>query len=774
MKRKRSRIALWKKIAKWIALAFGMMVLGLAFYLWHLSAGIDKRFSGRRWSIPSKVFSDITILYPGQNTNQAHFLQKLRNFGYREISGKPQRKGEFRSSAHDIELFLHNLDVPYRKRTGFPVQIRFSPNSIESIVRLDNGESVPLLELEPEEIGLFFGPERERRQLVSIDSVPKHVIYAILAAEDSRFFEHHGVDLKGMLRALYMNLRHRAIVQGGSTITQQLAKCYFLSPERTLSRKLKEFLMSITMELMYDKREILEIYLNEIYLGQKETVAINGVGEASYFYFGKPVGDLSLPEGAIIAGLLKAPNRYSPYVDKDRCLRQRNAVLRAMHRNGWISAEELQMAQSSPIKTVGLTLHGKKAPYFLDYVSEQLKSLYSPEDLSSLGLSIHTTLNTNVQTAAEKTLESGLAQLVASKPELNRSEPEKRIQGAIIVMQPKTGYILAMVGGRDYDLSQFNRATQARRQPGSAFKPFVFLSGLDEYTPASLLSNEPKSYVVNGRAWQPQNYEPVSEGYVSMRSALAKSINLATVDLAMRVGLDRIVSTASTFHFSTPIHAYPSISLGAFEVIPIELARAYCAFAADGALPQPLSLKEVVNENGQLLERRHMIIEQVTSPAKAFIMSSMLWSVVEEGTARALKSKGISYPVAGKTGTTNDYRDAWFIGYTPDILSLVWVGFDHGDPIYSTGSSAALPIWIDLMKAIPECISGEWFKMPPGVVTRKICSDSRDLAIDEACPNVVEEFFLAENVPEEYCSLHLRKRPFRRLIDGVKDFIKKF
>ena len=306
-------------------------------------------------------------------------------------------------------------------------------------------------------------------------------------------------------------------------------------------------------------------------------------------------------------------------------------------------------------------------------------------------------------------------------PSLKRSKPEERLQGAITVMQPKTGYILAMVGGRDYTQSQFNRITQARRQPGSAFKPLVFLTALEEFTPTYELSNEPKSYEIDGKVWQPQNYEPIPEKRVSLRSALARSINLATVDLAMQVGLDRVVSTATSFGFSTPLKPYPSLALGACEVVPLELARAYCAFAADGVLPYPLSLKAVLDEEGTILERRHMRIRSVVSPAKAFIMCSMLKSAVTEGTARSLKNMGIVVPVAGKTGTTNGFRDAWFVGYTPDILALVWVGFDDGSSIHVAGSAAALPIWAELIKSIPQYISGNCFKVPPGVVKRIVC-----------------------------------------------------
>ncbi|NIQ38521.1 MAG: PBP1A family penicillin-binding protein [Proteobacteria bacterium] len=763
----------WRGLLRTSALVLLIVGVGLVLYCWHLSVQIETRFSGRLWSIPSRVLSDTTMLYPGQKIRKTVLIERLHRLGYREVFNEPAKKGELHISASAMKLFLHDLNAPHRKREGFPVQIQFSENRIESISRADGQKPVPLLELEPEEMMLFFGPDREKRQLVSLDRVPQHLIHAVLAAEDSRFFHHFGLDPRGILRALYTNLRHGTIRQGGSTITQQLAKNYFLTPERTVSRKVKELLMAITIELMYDKRRILEIYLNEIYLGQKGQVSINGVGEASYFYFGKPAGELSLGEAATIAGLIKAPNHYSPYVDGEASRIQRDNVLHGMVKNGWLSGEEMEAALSLPVETVGFTTYGKKAPYFIDYLSQQLLGLYQPESLSSLGLSIYTTLDPMVQDSAEKALERGLTRLEKSKPMLNRSEAGEKLQGAIVVMQPKTGYILAMVGGRNYGVSQFNRISQARRQPGSAFKPFVFVSGLDTLTPASTLSNEPKSYMINGKLWEPQNFEPQSGGRVSLRSALAKSINLATVDLAIQVGLDRIVTTTAQY-FSKPFKPYPSLSLGAFEVAPLDLARAYCAFAADGALPYPLSLKDVVDENGQILERRHMSVRQVTSPAKAFLINSMLRTAVTEGTAQSLEEMGISFPVAGKTGTTNDFRDSWFVGYTPDVLALVWVGFDNGDSIDTTGAGGALPIWADLMRTMPEHVSGEWFKTPPGVVKRVVCSESGLLAVPNACPQPVEEVFLEENVPETYCPLHRSEGPFKALFNGFKDLIKSF
>ena len=771
---RKKKPSLLKRLLKLASLLFLLVTLGLAVYVYELSLQIDKRFSGRRWSIPSKALSDTTILYPGQGVNLPLLEKKLDHLGYRKTSESPARKGERRIFSSRLEIFLHDLKTPQRTRDGFPVTVQFSASRIESIVHSRTGESIPILELEPEELMLFFGPEREQRRLVSIDRVPGHVIHAVLAAEDSRFFEHRGLDALGILRALYANLRSGNIRQGGSTITQQLAKNAFLTPERTLSRKIKEALMALIIEGMYDKNVILEIYLNEIYLGQKESISINGIGEASHFYFGKPVEELSLSEGAVLAGLIRAPNLYSPYVDRNRCLTRRNSVLEAMVKHQWLTPEQGKAAMTAPLRTSGYEAYARTAPYFMDYLSRQIATLYPPEALASLGLSLFTTLDTQVQRAAEDALARGLKRIEDANPRLKRKDPGKALQGAVVVMQPKTGYVLAMVGGRDYATNQFNRITQAKRQPGSAFKPFVFLSGLDSFTPASFLSNEPKTYRIDGKEWRPDNYTPVLETKVSMRDALSQSINRATVDLAMKLGLEPIVATASAFGFSTPLKPYPSIALGAFEIVPLELARAYCVFAADGVLPNPLSLKEVSDEKGNVLERRHMSVQTVTTPGKAFLITSMLRTAVEQGTARALKSMGTRFPVAGKTGTTNDFKDAWFVGYTPEILALIWVGFDDGTSLQAPASALTLPIWADLMNSIPQHVSGSWFKTPPDVVVETVCKESGQLALAGACPETLEEVFLAENTPRESCPLHRGPGPLEGVIKGVKDLFKAF
>jgi penicillin-binding protein 1B len=757
-----------KRLLKWSMLPVLMAAVALSGYGWYLSTKIEKRFSGRRWQVPSTVYSDAMLLYPGQRHRLGVLKEKLRRLGYREVARVPDRSGDMRVAPSTVDLFLHDLSLPGQSRPGFAVRIRFQGDRIAAIERRDRRSLLPILELEPEEIGRFYGLSRQRRELVSIERVPPHLVRAVLAAEDARFYDHYGFDPLGMLRALWVNLRHGAIRQGGSTITQQLAKNYFLTPERTLGRKFNELMMAVVMEFMYRKDEILEIYLNEIYLGQIGSVAVNGVGEAALFYFGKPVDALSPAEAATLAGLIRSPGGYSPFGDRERCRRRRDAVLQAMQQRGWLTNEDLARALASPLEVVAHSAPVQQAPYFMDFLAWQLETLYSPKDLSSLGLSVYTTLDTRIQTVAERALANGLARLEREKPALRRSDPSQQLQGAIVVMQPKTGYLLAMVGGRNYAVSQYNRITQSRRQPGSAFKPFVYLAALDDLTPAARLSNAPRTYTVAGKPWQPENFSDETDMAVSMRTALARSYNRATVDLAMRIGLDKIVATARQFQFTTPMQPYPSLALGAFEVVPMELARAYCVFGADGVLPYPMAFKDVVDENRRTIKRTHMTIQQLISPGKAYIIADMLRSVTAEGTARSLAAWNLAGTVAGKTGTTNNYRDAWFVGFTPSLLALVWVGFDNGDSLAATGASAALPIWAELLESLPEYVDGEPLRQPPDVVRLMVCSESGMLAQGQSCPQPVEEVFLAGHAPTEPCPLHPGQGPLKRIIDGFK------
>ena len=751
------------------------MVIGgvlLGGYGWHLYHDVEQRFSGRRWRIPSQIYADATLLYPGMRINQPLFLRKLHRLGYRSVDHRPRHKGDMRSTGTFIELFLHDLHLPDDRREGFAVRMTFDRQTLSRMERIPPGPPLALVTLEPEELGFFFGPEREKRELVALDQLPKWLTDAVLVAEDSRFFGHFGLDWRGIGRAFLANLRSGGIRQGGSTITQELAKNFFLTSERTLVRKWKEMLLALVIEWRYDKPTILEMYLNEIYLGQNGSVSINGMGEASRFYFGKPAGELTIAEAATLAGLIKSPNTYSPYADEDRCRERRNDILRAMRSHDRITPEDYAIARLAAVQPAGFTAHQSAASYFVDYLSRQMADLYASEDLASLGLSIYTTLDTQVQEAAETALVKGLERIEAKLPgTATPASTTERLQGAIVVMKPQTGAVLAMVGGRDYHLSQFNRVVQARRQAGSTFKVFTYLAALDKYTPVSALSNQERTYEVDGKPWQPRNYSVLDTPVVSLREGLARSVNRATVDLAMKVGMDTIVRTAQQFAFSTPLEPYPSLALGAVDVAPIELARAYCVFPAAGLLPNPIGLRDVYDEHGQPLERRHMRARRIIAPERAFLMTSLLRSAVLQGTARGLADWGIYFPVAGKTGTTNNSRDAWFVGYTPDILILVWVGYDSGASIHASGAGAALPIWAELARAIPHQITGGDFAVPPGVEERMICSRDGFPDFGERCGETMSEWFLSENVPEDSA---LRAHPdsaFERLMRRFKGTI---
>ncbi len=745
--------------------------LGAA-YCWYLSVNIETRFSGRKWEIPSTVYSDTFVLFPGKSVSLSCLEKKLKRLGYRNTGLRPEKKGQYLINGRALEIFFKDLDLPDNHRQGFLARITLSHGTIREMQRLDTGKSLALAELGPETIMQYFGQKRELRRVVSLETIPDHLEKAVIAIEDSRFYKHFGIDPRGIARAFYINIRQGALRQGGSTLTQQLAKNYFLTPERTFRRKINEMFFALAMEYKYSKNEILEIYLNEIYFGQKGSVSINGVGQAADFYFGKSVKQLSLAECALLAGIIKAPNLYSPYSDPERCEQRRNLVLSAMFDEGFISAKELAAGVNEPVRTAGYTGYNRNAPYFLDYVSAQLHELYSEAILSSQGFSIYTTLDTDVQAAAEKALAFGLNRLEEQIPPVRRADPKKKLQGAVLVIQPRTGNILAMVGGRDYGVSQFNRVTHARRQPGSCFKPIVTSVLLDRFKPSDLLSNQARGYPVNGEQWTPDNFEDLPQAELSVRDMLRLSCNRAAVDMVMRSGLETVAGRLQVFDFSTPLAPYPSIALGAFEVIPLELARAYCAFAADGILPFALSVRDVTDENGNILVRRHMDIRPVLSPAKAFVITSMLESVVNDGTARSVRRLGLDFPLAGKTGTTNNYRDAWFVGYTPDFLALVWVGFDNGNPVYTTGAGAAIPIFAELARNMPGYISLNKFTMPPGVVEKKVCKKSGELAVFLKCPDTYEEYFLVENQPQKECHLHAETGPLKRIFNGIKGLFK--
>ncbi len=714
------------KILAVLSVLLGLAGAGLgAWYVSHLSDVVKAKFEGRKWEFPSKIYADSKIIYPGMYISVAGMREKLRRLGYRISKARPRDKGEYRILGKDagIEIYLHDFRYPLRDFRGFPVRISLKSGTIHRIQRLDNNDVLPSLELEPEVVTGFYDRVREQRRVVRLDEVPARVRKTVLAVEDERFYYHRGVDPVAVMRAFLANVRRGGVVQGGSTLTQQLMKNFFLDSKRTLERKVKEALMALVTEWMYTKDQILENYLNEIYLGQNGAQGIFGIWEAARFYFVKEPEQLTVGETALLAGLIRAPNRYSPYRSVEDANRRRNVVLAKLVSDGIITRRAYENALQEVFQKRAPVRLTNSAPYFTDYVKNELAEHYSEDTLTAEGLRIFTSLDLELQRAAEKALSEGLTTLEKNYGHLRKTARQDDLEGAMVVIKPQTGEIKAMVGGRDYGKSQFNRVAQAKRQPGSVFKPFVFLAALTHgsaqgsgsYDSTTYVEDTPFTWSYGADEWTPQNYNRSYEGWVTLREAMEKSLNAATARIAQDVGIKKVREMAYRMGIQSRLPLLPSLSLGAVEVTPLELAGAYSALANNGVRTHLLSIKNVLEREGDVLEKRNIRVKRVLSPRVAFDMHEMLRGVVERGTAQRVRALGFTRPAAGKTGTTNDSRDAWFAGYTPDLLALVWVGFDRQSELGLSGSSAALPIWTAFMKQATSRVPFTDFRAPPGV-----------------------------------------------------------
>ncbi len=757
-------------------------------YLLLLDREIVSRFEGRRWRLPSKIYSDTYSLYTGGPFQGAHIKNRLCRLGYQPSKHSPPRKGEYRVGRGFMEITLHDFLYPSGEFEGFPVRIETVEGTIKRLRDLrEPAKEIYAVDLEPELITGLFEQVWEERKLVSLSEVPEHTVGAVIAVEDHRFYEHFGLDFSSIARALLANFEAGRIVQGASTLTQQLAKNFYLTPKRTFSRKAKEALMALLLEIRYSKEQILEVYLNEIYFGQKGSQGIYGVGEASEFYFGKPVRKLTLPESAVLAGLIRSPNLYAPHKDVARIHKRRDSVLKRMWGSGMISEEQYNEATKTPVEVRAFHPERNDAPYFVDYLVKELEKEYSLDILTSEGLLIFTTLDVEMQNEAGRSVQKGLERLEARVPSLRRAkgeDPEQDLQACLVAIEPQTGFVRAMIGGRDYQTSQFNRVVQARRQPGSLFKPIVYATALGgggktpRFTAASILRDEPIRIRYEGKSWRPNNFNDQFFGKVTVRTALENSLNCATVWLSQRTGLEGIIETARSLGITSPMDAAPSLVLGAYEIQPLELASAFGAFANHGVLARPRAIKKVLDKEGALLERRPMDLEQAISPEVAYVITSLLKGVFERGTARSVSGK-IGVPAAGKTGTTNESWDAWFAGYTPRLTALVWVGFDKPKSIGRSGSQAALPIWAEFIRNTSDWLVTEEFMTPPGVVFLEIDRLS-GLVATMACTDTITEVFIAGTEPRLPCPLHPddstekdsgkmpRRGVFRRVLDWFR------
>jgi penicillin-binding protein 1B len=734
-------------------------VLGYAYV--RLSEMVDARLDGGLVRLQPRIFARPFTLRRGQALTSEELIERLNDLGYTHRP-RVEGPGEFAvgRSAVAFEVrggpFNGRMVRAIFRREPMPASLGWNDDQLLGLEIVGQG-TVDAVTVEAPLITALDSGNREKRRRVPLAQIPRRVREAVLAIEDRRFYDHPGVDLVRTLGAVLTNLRgDRPYLVGGSTLTQQLVKNVYLTREKTLKRKVLEQAMAVILEQRLTKDQILELYLNEVYLGQRGSFAIHGVPEAARLYFGKDVTNLDVAEAATIAGLIQAPPIYSPFRNPERCRERRNVVLRAMHEAGYISSEATARASAAPLRTVRRAIESE-APHFVDHVVQTLAQQLP--GLAGRPVDVFTTLDTHLQRIAESAVREGLGQverLLASKRRASD------VQAALIAVQPDTGEVLAFVGGRSYGQSQFNRVTAARRQPGSVFKPFVYLAAFEEavtegrvdLTPATIVDDAPTTFYYDDKEWAPRNYGDEYDGPIPLRRALAMSRNVGTVKLAETVGFEKIAALWRKMATGTPPRAFPSIALGVFEATPWEVAQAYTLFPNGGETRALRSVLRIAQGDRAIPLPALPPPRRIARIDTTFLVTNMMRSVIDEGTGAAARATGFALDAAGKSGTTNDLRDAWFVGFTPELLTAVWVGHDDNQAIGLSGSQAALPIWATFMRRALAGHANVPFEVPTdGITTAEIDRDT-GLLSGSACPRVFVETFLTGTEPIDVCTLH--------------------
>jgi penicillin-binding protein 1B len=736
---------------------FLVAVAALALYVYKQSIG---KFEVRRLSLPTRVYADYTPLQPGTPLAADDLLEKLDRLGYRSVQALAQ-PGDYVSGRNQIDLFTRAFAHPIGQFASQRVHLTFRDSAIESV-------SVQNAALEPELLTSILGEQLENRRPVKLDQVPQSLQDAVVVTEDARFWHHPGVDPIGIFRAFFRNVKAGGVAEGGSTLTQQLVKNYYLTPERSLKRKVTEAFMAVILDAKYSKRDILEAYLNDIYLGRNRSISILGVGEAARFYFGKPVSELTVPESAMLAGIIKSPNNYSPFVRADLALQRRSTVLGLMLKSKKIDDAAYQQAMAAPLprkpfrQRTGLS----SIPYYVDRVLQELAKDYGYKDVKGRGLQIYTAIDLNAQDTAARTLENGLGALERGNRRLrNAASP---LQGVIINVDVQTGEIRALIGGRNYDINQFDRALNAKRQIGSLVKPFVYLTAFEpslsgkNITPATLVSDQ--RFVLKRRFsedWSPRNYEDTYHGTVTVREALEQSMNSASVRIGLATGIPNVIRTMKTLGITSDVSDNPAMLLGAIDISPIEMADAYATIARIGSRVPLRTIRFVTDDRGRVVAGGEQVQAVQVYPARdAFVLVNVMKGVLDRGTATVVRSLGYKNVAAGKTGTTNDKRDAWFAGFTPKTLTLIWLGFDDNTPIGLSGGQGAAPIWARYMEAATAGQRDADWAPPPGIVFTEDDETSGGLGTPMCPPNaIVQDAFKEGTQPTVPCPLHSPAAP---------------
>ncbi len=749
----------------WLGWAVKLSIVGLvilAGFAIYLDAVVQEKFSGKRWTIPAKVYARPLELFVGQKLDKNDFLAELDALGYRRersVSGP----GGASVAGNDIELHTRGFQFYEGAEQSQRLRVRFSGDFVAGLSSA-NGSSLPVARLEPVLIGGLYPAHNEDRILIKLDQVPPYLVETLVAVEDREFFNHFGVSPKSIARAVWVNLTAGQVRQGGSTLTQQLVKNFYLTNERSMTRKITEAMMAVLLELHYDKQEILEAYLNEVFLGQDGRRAVHGFGLASQYFFGQPLAELKLPQVALLVGMVKGPTYYNPRRNPERALERRNLVLDLLAEQQVISADEAAKAKQAPL---GVTQRGSMAdssyPAFLDLVKRQLREDYRDEDLTEEGLRVFTSFDPVLQLKAEQAMSETLKRL---------GKATEGVEGAMIVTNPETGEIQAMLGSRQPGFAGFNRALDASRPIGSLIKPAIYLAALEkpsQYTLTSLLEDEPFSVKgADGQVWKPQNYGRQAYGTVYLYQALANSYNLSTARLGLDLGVPNVLKTLERLGASPKWPAYPSMLLGAGGLRPIEVADMYQTLA-NGGFNTPLrGIRSVLTADGEPLKRYPFQIQQRFDPGAIYLTQYAMQRAMREGTGRSAYNRlPQSLNLAGKTGTTNDSRDSWFAGFSQDLLAVVWLGRDDNGKTSLTGATGALQVWTDFMRRadplplqmpVPDNVSYAWVDARSGLGT------------DERCPDAVQMPYIrgSEPAPGPGCGI---QAPAESVMDWVRGWL---
>lgn len=681
-----------------------LSLLAVSIYIYFLYVKITDVFVSRGFSSPSIVYSSPMYLKKGIGITKQALIDKLTRLGYHKAANIPDEQASYYISGNDIYVYTKDFLMPTYKIHSVRAIISEHDNKIESIKTL-NGNQIDSIELEPEQLAVFFGDDFKMRIPISLSDMPDNLINAVIVTEDVRFFEHGALDINGILRALFSDILSMKIKQGGSTITQQIVKILFLNNERSFKRKAIEAIMALILAHRFTKAQILNAYLNDVYLGQDGPVSIIGMGAGARYYFSKSVNELSIAQCAMLAGLIASPYKYSPVFNKEEALNRRDYILSRMLKYKVITEAEYLASTREPLSVKVTHINVKLAPYFVDYIEEQLTDSFSKELLTRDGLRIFTTLNLDIQLMAEKAM----------------SDAPSNLEGAMVIMQPQTGYVLAMIGGRDYNKSQFNRAVMSKRQIGSCVKPFIYMFAFEDkakdgFSQITTIDDAPLALKTGDVIWKPENYSKRFLGRITVRYALQHSINIPAIKVSMDVGLTKISKLLEQLGFGTNITPFLSIALGSLSASPLELCLAYSIFSNKGYEPvSPISIKAVTDMHNNIVYESTLQFKPIGNEQACYIVDNILLGSETEGTGKGLRQFDILGDYAGKTGTTNDYRDTWFVGYTPDVVSVVWLGYDNETRIGIPAAEVALPVVGRFLSMYTHFYGGKHFSIPRNI-----------------------------------------------------------